>query len=130
MKYKILLIIFAIGLVSSLILAISPVSQICDPNKGCDVIQNSPYAYTFGLKNSYYGVFAFTILGLITLAHLKKPNKKTKNIVHIGLIVGSIVSIYFLYLQYAVLKAYCKYCLVVDISLLTGLIITLFMWEK
>jgi len=130
MKYKFLLLIFVIALISSLLISFTPTPIICNPEEGCDSVLSSSYAYTFGVKNSHYGVVIFTILSFVTLFHIKKPNKKTRHLIHLSMIIGSLIALYFMYLQYFVIKAYCKYCLVVDIILIIGLLITLFMWEK
>jgi len=59
-KDHIFLAIFIVSLIASAILT-QDASIICDPNKGCDVVQSSSYAYTFGIKNSTYGVIFFKI---------------------------------------------------------------------
>lgn len=130
MKYQIILFIFIIGLISSLLISFTPSPTICNPGEGCDTVLTSPYAYTLGIKNSYYGIAIFTLLSFVTLFHIQKPNKKTKYLIHLSMIIGSLIALYFIYLQYFVIKAYCKYCLVVDISLLIGLIIVIFNWRK
>ena len=129
-KYKILLILFSVSLAVSIILSLTPLPIICDPNKGCDVVQTSPYNFTFGIKNSYYGIFIFAFLIFLTLSEIKRPNKNKKLLIKTGVAIGSLVTIYFLYIQIFVLNAYCKYCLVVDFSMLLALIVVLISKEK
>jgi len=126
-KYKILLVLFVVCLVGSLILAVTPTPPIC--TKGCDVVQTSKYAYTLGIKNNFYGVIIFAILVWLTSAQIKKQTHKKKKIIMYTTIIGSIIALYFLYLQEFVLHSYCKYCLVVDISILISLGIILFYSE-
>ena len=130
MKYKLLTILFVIALISSIILSLNAAPAFCRPGEGCDIVQTSQYASTFGIKNSYYGVFIFTFLTLISLWHIKIPGKRKKFIIHSAIIIGSIISLYFIYLQKFVLNAWCKYCLVVDISLILALFLIIFIWEK
>jgi uncharacterized membrane protein len=102
---------------------------ICDPGDGCDVVNSSVYGSTLGIKNSVYGIFIFSFTILLTLLHINKPNKYAKRIIHSALILGSLVSLYFLYLQLFVIKAFCGFCLLVDLSLLTGLGFMMYKWN-
>lgn len=128
MKYKALFIIFGICLISSLILALTPTPLIC--SEGCDIVQTSKYAYTLGIKNSGIGVVIFAILIILVLLYkAEEKHKKLRHTIHTGLIIGSVIALYFIYLQIYVLKSYCKYCLIVDIGLLIGLAIAIWKWE-
>ena len=122
-KYKIFWVIFSLSLVISAILATQSTPPIC--TGGCDTVTTSKYAYTFGIKNSIYGTFIFLILSAITYSHIKNPSRNKKIIINLGIIFGSAISVYFIYLQHFVLKSYCKYCLVVDIGLVISLIVLL-----
>jgi len=126
MKYKLILAIFAICLTASIILSFPKDTSICKPGEGCDTVQNSKYAYTFGIKNSYLGIIVFSFLSLVTLSHIRDPKKKKHRIISGGIIVGSLIAVYFIYLQKFVIEAWCKYCLVVDFSLLIALTLIFF----
>ena len=129
MKYKIFLLIFVLSLISSIILAVNSTTGLCAPGNGCDVVNSSVYGSTLGIKNSIYGVFIFTFLILLTLFHIDKPNKHTRKIIHSAVIVGSIIAAYFLLLQIFVIKAICKFCLVIDIGLIVGLGLMIYFWD-
>ena len=122
-KHKIFLFIFSLCFLSSLILAVKTIQPIC--TTGCDLVTTSKYAETFGIKNSIYGVVIFSFLSILTYSHTRKPSRRKKIIINLGIIGGSIIAIYFLYLQHFILNAYCKYCLVVDISLVISLAVLL-----
>ena len=116
MKNKILLIIFIISLISSIII-LSTVygnSSFCEPNGGCNSVQNSKYGYLFGMSNSIYGIFIFLILSILTFSQMQKPKENKQLLIDSAVILGFIIAIYFIYLQIFVIKALCKYCLVVD----------------
>ena len=130
MKYRILFWLFLFSLVVSLILSLTPISEICDPGKGCEVVQHSPYASTLGIKNSHYGVVIFALVLFLIISHIRKPEDYKRKIIHTAVIIGSIFALYFIYLQQLVLNAYCKYCMVVDISMLIALLVIIFNWEK
>lgn len=125
MKYThhILLVIFIISFFTSTILALAKTPPLCE--NGCDLVRTSKYSYSFGIKNDFYGAFAFLFLSIITYLNIKKPSKNKKYLINLGVVLGSIVGLYFIYLQKFVIKAYCKYCLVIDLGMLLCLSIML-----
>ena len=129
-KYMVILLFILISFISSAILSFKPLSEICNIEEGCDLVQNSIYAETFGIKNSIYGVAVFFLLSGITTFQIFKPTKKKENFLKISLIIGSIIAIYFLILQIFFLKAYCKYCLVVDFSVIAATAVSFFPNKK
>ena len=128
MKYKIFLLVFVIGLISSIALTYNS-SAVCLPGDGCDTVTSSDYGSTFGIKNSVYGIFVFPFLILLTLFHMKRPNKHTRRVLHAAIIFGSLVAIYFFYLQVFVIQAFCKFCILIDLALLIGLGFMIYLWE-
>lgn len=129
-KYISILSFVIISLISSMILSFTPVSQSCSiDGGGCNKVHNCCYNYTFGIQNSHYGIGLFLILSTILLYQIKNPSNKKRGLIHLGVILGSIVAFWFLYLQQFVIRAYCKYCLVVDFSMIIALSITLFQWS-
>ena len=129
MKYKIFLVVFTLGLISSIILYSNSLTGICDPGKGCDIVNSSSYGSTLGISNSLYGIFIFSFMIVITLFHLNKPAKNTRRIIHAAVIFGSIIALYFLFLQSFVIRVFCSFCLVVDLSLVIALIFLFYLWE-
>lgn len=123
LRYKILLVIFLAALISSLLLSFVPLPLICTKFTGCNAVQTSIYAKTFGISNSYYGIVIFALMSLLSVLHIRKPRKHTKLLIHAGVFMGTLVVLYFLYLQQFVIHAYCKYCLVVDIGMVIGFIV-------
>ena len=130
MKYKIIFLIFTICLISSTILFFAKPLNICAENQGCSIVQSSKYASIFGIPNSLFGIIIFTSLLILIFLHIKNPTKLKKQIIYSGIIISSIVAVYFIYLQHFILKAYCKYCMITDISLIIGLLILIFTWRK
>ncbi len=126
MKYKILLTIFIICLASSIILAFIPAEKACGVNhnekNGCYIVAESSYAKTIGINNSYFGVIGFLALIILTISQIKNPTKSKKRFIMFGIILCSIVALYFLFLQFFIIKEFCPYCLVVDIGSILSLI--------
>jgi len=129
MKYKIFLIVFIISLISSIIITSNSTTEACTIGGSCDAVNNSMYGSTLGIKNSVYGIFIFSFMIALTLFHIKNPSKHTRRIIHAAIILGSVIALYFLYLQFFVIKAFCNPCLVIDFGLLISLIFLFYLWE-
>ena len=122
-KYKLILLILVLSLASSILLSFVPLPILCTPFEGCNAVQTSSYAKTFGVDNSKIGIAIFALMILIIIAHIRKPNKSRELFIRLGIFAGTLVSLYFLYLQQFVIHAWCKYCLVVDIGMLVAFVI-------
>ncbi len=130
-KYIILLIIFILCFIASAILSFIPPEEACGGSEtGCYIVSQSEYAQTIGINNCYFGLIAFSVLIILTICHVLKPKKYKKQLILLGLIIGSIFALYFIYLQLIVIKACCQFCMVVDIGTLLGLAVFLFWKEK
>lgn len=129
-KYKIYLFLFIISLLSSLLLSFGDLTTICKTGENCSVVQSSEYAYFLGVKNSNYGILIFGILSVAAALQIKAKSKQREKTINISIILGSIIALYFIYLQAFVIKAWCQYCLIVDISLLMALTILILTWKK
>jgi uncharacterized membrane protein len=124
MKYKILLLLFAIIIIVSSILSFVPIDKACKQKQGsCEIVNTSQYESTFGIKNSHLGLTAFLILFILTASQIKKPTKTKKQLIGMGLILGSAYAIYFMIIQFFVLHATCFYCLTADIATIISLIV-------
>ena len=129
MKYKIFLLVFLISLISSIIIFSNSSTGVCTIGGGCDTVNNSVYGSTLGIKNSLYGIFIFSFMIIITLLHMRRPNKKTRMIIHWAVILGSLIAIYFLYIQFFVIRVFCNFCLIIDFGLLIALIFLFYLWR-
>ncbi len=131
MKYKVLLALFFIALVASSILAFEEASKVCEENGGeCSVITKSDYTKLGGINNTYLGIVVFLFLVVFTFSEIKRPKKIKRFIINLGVIIGSILALYFIYLQLFVLKLFCKYCMLVDFSMLLALVVLILSWKR
>ena len=109
----IILVVTVIGLINTIYL-----SYCCFTNKDviclffppamCDKVQHSQYSRTFGIPNPYLGLGMLSAILLSTI------------LVHVELIPfwivfaiitgGFLFSVYFLYIQSFILKAFCTWC--------------------
>jgi uncharacterized membrane protein len=128
-KYRILIILFIISFAASTALSVIPLPEICDPGKGCDVVQTSKYATLFGIKNSIYGMGVFALLITLSYFQLKRFNRNRDKIINYSIIIGTVIALWFIYLQAIVLEAWCKYCMVADIAVIFAFLVIVF-WKK
>ena len=86
----------------------------------CQTVQNSEYGSIFGFKVSTFGPIAFAVL-LIFYFLANKKSKYRQNFYEVYLlmaILGFLFSIYFLAIQFFVLKQICSTCLVIDFGMI------------
>ena len=124
-RYLIILGLLLIALISSIILSTRPISEICDINSGCEIVYYSQYNSLLGIPNSYFGVVIFAFLIILILSYLVNPTHNKKAMINLSIVIGSLIALYFLYIQNFVLEAYCRYCLIVDFSMIISLILIL-----
>ncbi|MFB6246279.1 MAG: vitamin K epoxide reductase family protein [Candidatus Pacearchaeota archaeon] len=130
LKYKLLLVFVGLAFLSALNLLSMPTSEVCNPGAGCSVVKHSIHSESFGIKNSLIGVVAFGLTIFLVSWHLKFPRVYKKNLINYGIVLGSLVAGYFIYLQAFELKSFCKYCMVADTSILISLIVVLLRWKE
>ncbi len=116
--------------IASIILSFVPLSQACGNSESCNIVNTSQYEKIFGIKNAHLGLIAFPILSILTILELRKSKRYQKKLITLGMTIGSAFAIYFLFIQFIVLKAVCKYCLVVDLGVLISLGLIFFFEEK
>lgn len=88
-----------------------------DPNfclfgTGCDVVKHSIYGSILGIKVSLIGLAAFTALLAIFIFMDYHPHIQTLFLT--ANVIGLVMAVYFLYIQFFVLKAVCSFCLFSD----------------
>lgn len=80
---------------------------------GCEIVQNSIYAELFGIKIAYLGLLGYMAIGALILfqdrvAFLREYGP----LLTFGLVLFAFVySVYLVYIQAAVLQAFCQWCL-------------------
>ena len=129
-KYNFLLALFILSFIISIILSIIPTSDICSVELGCNIVQKSVYNSFLGIKNSFFGIFIFGILSILTYLQIKYHLGYRRKLINYAVSLGFFISLYFLYIQFFVLHAFCKYCVVVDISTVIAFILTVLWWKE
>lgn len=116
---NIILIFSSIGLIDTMYLIYHTVTKtdvycLFFPKKWCQKVQHSKYSKTFGIPNSVAGFFMYILLILLSIMHLSgyAPFLWLQAIITIGFLF----SVYFLYIQAFVLRAFCTWCVVSAIN--------------
>ena len=97
--------------------------SVCLTNQdsaNCSTVQNTSYGKILGIKVLYLGAIAITLLFLIFIIANSK-NKYRENFYEIyilGTIIGTIGAIYFISIQFFILKAICSPCLIIDFGII------------
>ena len=98
-------------------------SEFCSAGSGCSSVQTSAYAYFYGVPVSALGMFAFISLIALYIFYEKTKHRDVLWLIDIGVILGLMSVIRFLYVMKFILNAWCFYCIVVDVSMvLIGII--------
>ncbi|MCL5729940.1 MAG: vitamin K epoxide reductase family protein [Candidatus Pacearchaeota archaeon] len=132
-KYKIIIGLMILATATSIVLSFMSIEQACGLVGGtsCSTVQNSSYeTIFFGIKNAHIGLVAFPLLALLAFFELKRPKKYQKIAITAGVMIGSVLALYFLYLQFFVIKAICEYCMIVDFAVLISMALIIFWDEK
>ncbi|WP_322806545.1 vitamin K epoxide reductase family protein [Thermanaerothrix sp.] len=112
-----ILVLALIGLIDSLYLTwikISHTEALCLPGIGnCDIVNNSRYAEIMGIPVAALGASAYlTILLVLGIGWRHPSAKEFANLALFGLtLAGTGYSGYLTYLEFAIIKAICPFCL-------------------
>ncbi len=91
----------------------TPAAQFCGDGGGCDLVRHSAYASFLGVPTPAFGVAFFAGALVVSAVPRWRP------LLLVFAIGGALSAIGFIVLQAAVIKAFCKYCLVADGAALT-----------
>lgn len=136
--YKALLGLSSLGLLFSILSEVQKAKgaivlhKLCDATTGagCTTVQESAYGSFLGIPNTYFGILGFSVMIALIYLQTRKHSIDRDLFICAGTLVASFMAIYFLYLQYAVIGAWCIYCVVVDIISIIMLVLTLKLYNK
>jgi uncharacterized membrane protein len=132
---KISLIVAGIGFLDSLYLSWVKIahSQVyCGTSGQCETVNNSPYSEIGGVPIAYLGLGAYLVI--MVLLYIERRSTfwlENSPLIVFGMsLVGVIYSAYLTYIEIAVLRAICPYCVVSAIMMLLLFIIAIFRLVK
>jgi uncharacterized membrane protein len=88
-----------------------PLSCSVQGLSNCNVVAQSPYAKLFGIPIAAYGVVFYAALFALAALELVLRDRRLRRTIQGAAALGLAASLYFLYLQVAVIGALCVYCL-------------------
>ncbi len=96
-------------------LGLSPL--VC-PIAGCEKVQKSEFSSLLGIPVAAPGVVAFTGLFISSLAGVLRESLRIDRIVFISSSLGMLAYVWFTYLELAVIRAICFWCVVSSLMML------------
>jgi uncharacterized membrane protein/protein-disulfide isomerase len=107
------------GLAASAVLLVDYVRGVgvfCDDDGGCGKVRQTVFASVGGIPTPAFGVVAFLVIGALALA--RGPLARAAQV---GVsITGAAVALVLLYIQAFVIGAWCKFCIVADVSMVAA----------
>lgn len=95
---------------------------------GCDTVAQSPYALLFGVPLSALGIFYYLSVILLAIFYFGTKQQIAMKVFSLLSVVGFLASIYFIYLQAFVIKAFCFYCILSAVTSTTLFILGATIW--
>lgn len=97
---------------------------------GCNQVAQSTYSHLFGLPLALYGVGFYAVLFVIAAVLFASPIRFLyRSAIALG-VVGLALSLYFVFLQFFVIKALCIYCIASMVIALGIFLVTLRLWQR
>lgn len=105
-----------IGLLVSVYMTIYKVTSndsMCIGSKDCSVVNASRYSEIYGIPVAVLGVVGYAaILGVLVLERSPGFFKENGSMLFFGLsLVGFLFTLYLIFLEVALIKAYCPFCI-------------------
>lgn len=93
--------------------AMTDTPLICGPGmlEGCNAVAQSPYSKLLGIPLAMYGVLFYALTLMIALAITFFSRRSLPRYLLIITGGGALASVYFLFVQFFLIKALCVYCL-------------------
>lgn len=78
---------------------------------GCNIVAQSPYSNLFGVPLALYGIGFFALIFVIALALTALESRILYKALRLVTVIGALASVAFLFIQFAIIKAVCVYCI-------------------
>lgn len=83
----------------------------CFVVNGCEQVTTSSYSLILGIPVALLGAIYYLVVFAISLRYVEKKQAKLLQVLHLITGVGLIMSLWFIYVQAFIIKAWCLYCL-------------------
>ena len=132
----VLLVLAFFGLADAWYLSISALTDTalsCDLGAvldGCNIVAKSSYSHFMGLPIAVYGVAFYAALFVLAALLLVMPRKPLYMILFRFSIIGALLSVVFLGIQFLLIKALCIYCIASAVISFMVLVVARDLWKK
>lgn len=97
---------------------------VCGPSRGCETVAQSEYSLLFGALPVAYLGFAFSLVLVgLALAWWRGADRRALLGAYGLLLLGTLFVAYLTYLELAVIKAICPWCVAFAVTVILGLVI-------
>lgn len=105
---------------------------ICLTGGGCDVVQNSPYAWILGIPIPTLGAGAYLLLILLALLGTGKGERQATWVLALfGVsLVGLLFSAYLTYVELFIIRAICSWCVISAVIQLVVFLLAVMAWRQ
>jgi len=95
-----------------LVLKYTQLEAMCVGSHGCITVNNSPYSMVYGIPVALLGLLGFLCIGVILglESRWRLAAEYGPMLVFGGGLIGVLYSAYLTYLEYAVIHAFCPFC--------------------
>ncbi|MEK7573577.1 MAG: vitamin K epoxide reductase family protein [Patescibacteria group bacterium] len=102
----------------------------CTVTNGCETVLTSSYSQVFGIPIAFFGAgFYLSVIG-VSILLLTNPKSLFFKALYVLADAGMIVSIILIYIQFAILKTSCQYCLFSELTSLGIFIAAILIWKN
>ena len=84
----------------------------CSIFTGCEEVTTSSYSVIMGIPVALFGACYYLAIMLLALVYIDRGSKVVIRLIALLTPLGFIASLWFLYLQFVVIKALCLYCMI------------------
>jgi len=113
--------------------AVTDTALSCDIGAGldgCNIVAQSPYSQFLGLPLALYGIGFFAVLFVFSMALMVFHSRSLYRAVHLLSLVGSVASLVFLFIQFALIQAICIYCIASAVLVFCMYLISRVLWKR
>ena len=113
--------------------AITDTALSCDLGaalNGCNIVAQSPYSELFGVPLALYGIGFFTLQFALGIALLALSSRWLQLALYAISIAGGLASLAFLFIQFALIKAVCVYCILSALSAFALFFLSRALWKR
>ncbi|MES2994718.1 MAG: vitamin K epoxide reductase family protein [Patescibacteria group bacterium] len=97
---------------------------------GCNIVAQSPYSKLWGVPLALYGVVFYCLLFILVSVLFVRTHHPLYQAVAVLGVLGLIASLIFLFIQFALIKALCIYCIASAVIAALICLIAIRLWAK